>query len=944
MEPRDSDASPGPAATERLARELASVLGAEQVSRRAVDRYGHAHDASHYLLVPHTLVTPRDTGDVAAVLQACSRLGVPLTFRSGGTSLSGQAVTDQVMVDTRRRFRGLEVLDEGRRVRVQPGVTVAAVNAQLARWGRRLGPDPASERACTIGGVVANNSSGMQCGTELNTYRTLESMVLVLPSGTVIDSGADDADRQLREREPELHDGLLRLRRRVLDNPDSVSRIRHQFSMKNTMGYGLNAFLDHEEPVDLLTHLLVGSEGTLGFVAEATFRTVEVLPHAATGLLVFQDLEIATAAVPQVLESGTATAELLDAASLRVSQQDPACPRVIRELEVRAHAALLVEFQGTTAEQRDERQHAAGPTLKELPLATPFALTTDPADRAALWHTRKGLYSAVAWARPSGANALLEDVVVPVDRLGATCTELTRLFQRHHYEDPVVFGHARDGNVHFLLNERFDDEALMRRYEEFTEDMVDLVLGEGGSLKAEHGTGRIMAPFVRRQYGDELYEVMWSLKRLVDPAGLLNPGSVLSDDPRSYLRDLKTADPVEEEVDRCVECGYCEPVCPSRDLTTTPRQRIVLRRELAAAARRGDTTLVRELAADYDYDAVQTCAVDGMCQTACPVRINTGDLVRRLRVEEVTTATDQLWRGAAFGWGAATRAGSWALDAAAALPAQVPVTATRLARTVAGSDHVPLYDARLPGGGRRRPRYEPREPQAVLFAACIGSMFGPEPGGEGVTAALVELCVRAGVPLRTPADLDALCCGTPWKSKGLAAGHDAMRRKVVPALRRATEDGRLPVVVDAGSCTQGLTELIAGAADGSGLSVVDATSFVVDRVLARLTVTRPWESIALHPTCSSTALGTTGAMETIARAVSDDVVVPTAWGCCGFAGDRGLLHPELTAAATGPEAAEVRTREFAAYASVNRTCEIGMTRATGRPYRHVLELLAEATR
>ncbi len=231
-----------------------------------------------------------------------------------------------------------------------------------------------------------------------------------------------------------------------------------------------------------------------------------------------------------------------------------------------------------------------------------------------------------------GTTALLEDVVVPVPALLGTCERLIGLFGRHGYDDAVIFGHAKDGNIHFMLSERLGG-AQMDRLESFTEDMVDLVLGAGGSLKAEHGTGRMMAGYVRRQYGDELYAVMRELKTLCDPRGVLNPGVIISDDPQAHTRDLKATTTVEDEVDRCVECGYCEPVCPSKDLTTTPRQRIALRREMALARAAGDLATVGELEAAYDYDAIDTCAVDGMCQTACPLRINTGDLMKRLRAE-----------------------------------------------------------------------------------------------------------------------------------------------------------------------------------------------------------------------------------------------------------------------------------------------------------------------
>lgn len=939
-----------------LAGDLAAALGADAVTTRPLDVHAKAHDASHYLLVPSVVATPRTDQDVALLLAACARHETPVTFRSGGTSLSGQAVTAGVLADTRRNFGRIDVLDGGARVRVQPGATVRAVNARLNRRGRALGPDPASEIACTIGGVVANNSSGMHCGTEANTYRTLRSMRFVLPSGTVIDSGDPAASSVFAAREPALHEGLTRLRRRILGSADSVARIRHQFSMKNTMGYGLNAFLDFEDPLEIFVHLVIGSEGTLAFVAEAEFVTVEVKPHIAAGLLVFPGVGAAAAAIPELVAAGADTAELMDAVSLRVSSRLPDCPEQIRALELPDPAALLVEFAAGSPEELTDRASAADALFAGLGLAQPVAMTRDPRERAALWKVRKGLYSTVASARPSGTSQLLEDIAVPVPALAGTCHDLAGLLAEHGYRDPVIFGHAKDGNLHFMLNEDFS-AGDTRRYEAFTEDLVDLVLGAGGTLKAEHGTGRIMAPYVRRQYGDELYAVMQEVKRLADPRGILNPGAVLSDDPRSYVADLKVTPTVEEEVDRCVECGYCEPVCPSRSLTLTPRQRITLRRDAERARAEGNEELAAAIMGGYDYSGVSTCAVDSMCGTACPVGINTGDLVRRLRAEDAGPVESAAWNAAAHGWGAASRVGGAVLSAAKALPSGPIEGATHLARKLLG-EGLPAYDGGLPGGGAKRPRRRDEAPEAVLFAACIGTMFGPEGGGHpgGASGAFLDVCDRAGVGLRTPEGLGSMCCGTPWKSKGMTAGWEHMRSVVVPGLLEATEGGRLPVVVDASSCAEGLAIMLRSAADtvpeapgAHRLRVVDAIEFAAG-LLPRLPVRRRVPSVALHPTCSSTIAGTTPQLAAIAAHVADEVFTPVDAGCCGFAGDRGLLHPELTASATAPESAGIEEAErerggrFAEYASSNRTCEIGLTRATGRPYRHILELLAEATR
>jgi D-lactate dehydrogenase len=946
-------AAPLPAAPRDLAELLAGCVG--DPARVTVDvprRVAAAHDASPYLFTPRAVVRAASAAEVGALMAGARAAGLPLTLRSGGTSLSGQAGGDGVLVDVRTHWRSAEVLDDGLRIRLQPGLTVRQANARLTRYGRRLGPDPASESACTIGGLVANNSSGMNCGTRDNAYRTMESLQFVLPSGTLVDTAVPDADRALRAREPDLHAGLLRLRDRVRDSPASRATVERLFALKNTMGYGLNAFLDHTAPADILAHLMIGSEGTLGFVGEAVFRTVPLLPHTATGLLVLPGLAEATDALPALLAAGARTAELLDAASLRVAQRSPDPVDALRGLRVERHAALLVEFAEDSPALLDERTAAAQPVLDRLPAVGPTALVRDPGVRARLWHLRKGLYTAVAGARRPGTTALLEDIAVPMERLTRTCEGLTGLFDRHGYQDAVIFGHARDGNLHFMLTQAFDTPAETERYARFTDAMVDLVLDAGGTLKAEHGTGRAMAPFVRRQYGDDLYDVMRELKRLCDPHGVLSPGVLLEDDPTAHLRNLKSVPEVDPAVDACVECGYCEPVCPTADATTTPRQRIVLQREIALAAAAGDEERRRALEADYAYAAVDSCAADSLCVTACPVVIDTGAVMKRLRAERHGALSQRTGNAVARRWGSAVKGVRLALNTAHAAPAPAVRAATDAVRRLGAAELVPAWAGDIPRGGPARPApRRPADARAVFFAACIGSVFAPETapdGAGGSAAAFLRLCDRAGVPVTVPEGLADLCCGTPWQSKGYTAGHRTMAARTLEALWRASDRGRLPVVCDASSCTHGLEQLpdTLGEADRArfaSLRFVDSVVFTAEHLLPALPAPRRLRSLALHPTCSTVHLGIDDALRTVAAAVSDEVAVPDSWGCCAFAGDRGLLHPEITAAATAAQAAEVTERTHDAYASCNRTCEMGMTRATGRPYRHVLELLDEAT-
>ncbi|QDW63994.1 FAD-binding and (Fe-S)-binding domain-containing protein [Oerskovia sp. KBS0722] len=950
----------------------AATTRALEIRTDLLTRVAQAHDASHYLLRPEAVARAQDVPDVVAAFAEARHRGLSVTFRSGGTSLSGQASGAGLLVDTRTRFTRVEVLDDGARVRCQPGVTLRSVNARLQRHGRRLGPDPASEIACTIGGVVANNSSGMACGTVDTAYRTIESMTLVLPSGTVLDTGAPDADEVLRALEPALHRGLAELRDRVRASASMRATIAHQYSMKNTMGYGVNAFVDHDSPVKILEHLVVGSEGTLAFVADVTFRTVPLLPAASTTLLVFDALEHATDALATVTDSGARAIELLDAASLRVAAADPLADASMRAFATATtQTALLVEYQATSPDGLEPFEEAARRVIDDLALASPAELTRDPAARGRLWRVRKGLYTAVAGARAPGSTALLEDLVVPVPDLTATVGDLGGLFERHGYDDAVTFGHAKDGNLHFMITPRLSDDGELDRFAAFTEDMVTLVLDRGGSLKAEHGTGRIMAPFVRRQFGDELYAVMREVKGLCDPTGLLNPGVLLTDDDEAHLAHLKLVPPVgtsaagdlAEVVDRCVECGYCEPACPSRTVTTTPRQRIALLREMVTA----DPSELAELERAYEYSAVDTCAVDSLCVTACPVGIDTGKVMKVRRAQRHGAVVQRAGRTAADHWGGAVTGLRGALGVVDRLPTPLVTVASKVGRAVLGADVVPLVGSDLPGPGPRRVASAGAVADAsvVFFQSCMGSLFSPaeaSPSPGGVGPAFLALCERAGITVAVPEGIAGLCCGTPWVSKGLTDGAAAMAERTFDALWAATDGGRLPVVSDASSCTHGLEGVgshLAGEARErfERLRVLDAVTFVRSDVLPALEASgrspraagTTLGSLVLHPTCSSVHLGVVGDLEAVARAVADDVVLPLDAGCCGFAGDRGMLHPELTAAATRAEAAEVvaHARDHGtadAYASSNRTCEMGLSRATGQDYVHVVELLEEATR
>ena len=886
-------------------------------------------------MTPNFVVRPRTSHDVAKIMATATAYGRAVTFRSGGTSLSGQATGRDLLVDVRESFRSIEVLDEGARVRVQGGASLAQINARLRPWKRRLGPDPSSAVACTIGGVVANNSSGMTCGVADNSYHTLDSVAAVLPSGTVLDTAVPDADARLRAAEPQIHEGLLRLRDRIRGDAASVSTISRLFAMKNTMGYALNSFLDYDEPAQILAHLLVGSEGTLAFLSTVTLRTVPLTRPAVTGLLMFPTVESASEALPALVASRPDAVELMDAVSLEVARRDPAAAAVFAGLGAPLECALLVEYS------TDVNDEAVVATLAGLVAPGSARIVTLDADRHQLWTARRGIYAAVAAARPAGTTALLEDIAVPVPRLAHAVAGLRQILAEHDYRNAVIFGHAKDGNLHFMITDDFGDTQRMHRFARFTEDLVDLVLGCEGTLKAEHGTGRVMAPFLQRQYGEELTWVMWDLKRLLDPASILNPGVLLTRDYSAHLKDLKPPITVGDVSDTCVECGYCEQICPSRHLSTTPRQRIAVHRAITRADEAGDLVAARQLRKQARFDVEQTCATDGLCATVCPVGIDTGQLVKDMRAHRHGPVAEWLGRAMARHWSLVVGSSGLALSSAQRVPSRFAVAVSSMVSGAAPRGMVPRWRDTVPRGGRRRRAVEVSRPDWVFFPSCMGSIFGSD---EASMDLLLTLCRRAGVRVAVPGDIDKLCCGTPWSSKGLTTGHDVMRERVRNAAGGWPGAAGTPTVCDAASCTEGLRSLDDGLfGAGRHREAVDLATFCLDVLLPRLTVHRRLDRVLLHPSCATVKAGTSHRLIKLTCALAIDVVVPSSASCCGFAGDRGLLVPELTASATADEAAEVADIRFDLCVTDNRACEIGLGEAMRQPFVNVLELLVLCT-
>lgn len=961
--------SPSPAASQRdrapdslatgtpvgLREDLIALLGPDRVLARPIELIRYATDASPYRLFPKVVVMARDAGDVRKVLAYARQKHEHVTFRAAGTSLSGQAQGDGILIDVRRHWSGVNVESGARRLRARPGTILSRANLALFPHGYRLGPDPASASACTIGGVIANNSSGMCCGTTQNSYKTLSSLTFMLPSGTTIDTGRPDAEREFAAAEPALAAGLLEIKRDIEGDPALVARIRRKFSIKNTTGYHMEAFLDGTTPLEIFRRLIVGSEGTLAFIVEAVFDTIPDDQYRLTSFMIFSDMYAACAAVKPFVDHGAAAVEVTDRASLRAVEGKPGVPERWKALPESA-TGLLVEFRAASDAARSAAELTANVTLAGLNLLERAQFTKDPVLAAQFWNVRSGLLASVGGARPPGSSFILEDVCFPPERLADGALDLGGLFARHGYAG-VIFGHASAGNLHFLITPFLNDPREIAHFGRFMQDVVELVVGKyDGSLKAEHGTGRNIAPFVEREWGSKLTALMWKLRRLADPDEILSPGVMLTDDPENHLKNLQTAPVIETTVDRCIQCGFCEPVCPSRNLTTTPRQRIALRREMARQPEA--SPVLKAILPDFDYDAIQTCAGDGSCEIACPVDINTGDLMKHFRHLEHGPHAEAVAASLARRFGSVERGARMALGAAGMMANVLGhgtlATLTGGIRAVVSRDLVPGWIPGMPAAAKAKLPPTVREGAVgVYFTACVNRIFGRPAGQAGklsLQEAMVAVSARAGLPLWIPDDIGGHCCATIWHSKGYEEGNAIMANHTVESLWRWSDRGKLPIVCDASSCSFGITSEIRGYLTPENrerhaeLSIFDSIAWAHDRLLPKLTVLRKAGSAVVHPSCSANQLKLASKLHALAAAMADEAVTPATAGCCAFAGDRGFLHPELTRSATVAEAEEVNARAFDAYLGSNRTCEIGLNVATRRDYASFVYLLEEVTR
>ena len=934
------------AAHRAFIQKISAKVNRRYITTRAIDRHAWGTDASFYRQIPQVVVFPETPEEVSYILKCATSHNIPVTFRAAGTSLSGQSITNSVLVVAGKKWEKYSIAPDASQITLQCGIVGQRINEILAPLGRKFSPDPASLKSAMLAGIIMNNASGMNCGTHANSDKVIRSVRVIMPDGFRLNTGDEKSRTEFNNRYPTFCNDLHELRKEILANEELHRWIRYKYSIKNVTGLNILPLIEHSDPFDIITHLMVGSEGTLAFLEEATVATEPLAPFRASAMVYFDGIREACLAIQRLKTEPVIGAELLDRLALKSVEDKPGMPDFLKTLPDSA-TAVLFETKAESQHELAENVALIKGIIESYKILMSVDFLDDEKEYSKLWAIRSGIFPSVGAMRPVGTSCLIEDVAFHMENLPEATAELQQTIAKHGYADGVIYGHALEGNYHFIINQSFDSQSEIDRYEALMNDVIHLVVDKyKGSLKAEHGTGRNMAPFVEYEWGAESFSIMKRIKALFDPRGILNPGVIFNDDPHCHIKNLKELSLTNPHVDKCIECGFCEVNCLTYGLTLSSRQRIIVQREIARLEASGeDAALLNDLRKGYAYLGDATCAGDGLCATSCPMGINTAHLTHDVRQANIPQGS--------FAW----KVGNFAANHFAGIKSTLrPVlSAANMAHTVMGSaalgavtrtlhktTGIPLWTPSMPKSNKVKPLVQKSSAlKAVYFPSCINQTMGAAKGDPDQTPLpdkMMGLLHKAGYEVVFPENMEQLCCGTIWESKGMPDIADRKTKQLEEALWNASNNGEYPVLCDQSPCLYRMRTCI------KSMKLYEPAEFIEAFLVDKLEFTPIDEPVALHITCSTTKMQLRDTIIGLAKRCSTNVLVPQEVGCCGFAGDKGFTNPEVNAYALRKLRPQLETANVRQGFSNSRTCEIGLTTNGKIPYMSIVYLVDRVTK
>ena len=924
---------------ERFAKEAKEICK-DRVYTDHLRRYAYGVDASCYSYLPKVVVKAEDEREVRRLIRLCQQCGTPFTFRAAGSSLSGQCSSEDVLIVCNDGFKKMEVIDDGKALKCECGVIGSDANELLKPYNRKIGPDPATLATALVGGILNNNSSGMCCGTAQNSYKTIRSIRVVLLDGTVLDTSDKKSIEQFLREKPQMVEDILQLRKEILADEELTHLIHHKYKIKNTTGYGLNSLVDFEDIIDIINHLFIGSEGTLGFVSEIVYNTVEDVPHKGCGLMFFSTLNDASLAVVALANMGrekVVAAEMMDYQSLKAVQTLDNVPDFVREVP-EGTSAILFQTESYSKEIVDENLAFIKEQLKDIPTAIPSLYSQDPKEYDSWWAIRKGILPIVGGQRRKGTTVITEDVCFQIEDFTKGIEMLTELFHKYDFVDGgVIFGHALSGNVHFNITPDFSDPKDTKNFGDLVKEMSERVSGFGGSLKAEHGTGRMVAPFVEMEWGKKAYEINRRIKAIFDPERILNPDVMITDDPDVYKKNLKAQCVIDDAFTICMECGFCEKHCPSRNLTLTPRQRIALLRETKRLENEGNFTLASELRKGYEYFGVDTCAACSMCKGLCPLSIDTAQIALSMR--RIDPPAPELAKKIYDNFSTTLqmcRAGVSLEGIAGSIITQKAIS--KITEGLHGVTGVTPYVPKTTPKANRyklKNRIKPTNfEKVVYFSTCANRAFKPNQGYDddrSLQQVVESLCNKAHIDIIYPKHIENLCCGLSFENYDDV--HERAVKDLHDALMKASQNGKYPIVIDHSACFNHAFKHM------PDLEINDISEFLCKYVVPHLDIEKCDERVIVHKQCKIKSLNKSQYIEDLAHLCTDHVFNIKSFACDGFAGQKGFFTPELNKSATKDLAGEIAEYGATLGVSSSSTCEIGLGESGGIPFVGVAFLL-----